>query len=69
MSALDEKQLDKLTNPINDKYFNFDNKEVIFYIEDVTVKNKTQADLVKKLSDLDIKLISSLDELKEVMSK
>ncbi|WP_405155357.1 WXG100 family type VII secretion target [Paenibacillus sp. FSL K6-0108] len=69
LSALDEKQLDKLTNPINDKYFNFDNKEVIFYIEDVTVKNKTQADLVKKLSDLDIKLISSLDELKEVMSK
>ncbi|MFE6074946.1 WXG100 family type VII secretion target [Paenibacillus sp. NPDC057886] len=69
LSALDEKQLDKLTNPSNDKYFNFDNKEVIFYIEDVTVKNKTQADLVKKLSDLDIKLISSLDDLKEVMSK
>ncbi|PRA02807.1 MULTISPECIES: WXG100 family type VII secretion target [unclassified Paenibacillus] len=69
LSALDEKQLDKLINPSNKNYFNYDNREVIYYIEDVTVKNKTQSDLVEKLKDQNIKLISSLDELKEVISK
>lgn len=69
LSALDEKQLDKLINPSNKNYFNYDNREVIYYIEDVTVKNKTQSDLVEKLKDQNIKLISSLEELKEVVSK
>ncbi|WP_433751011.1 WXG100 family type VII secretion target [Paenibacillus amylolyticus] len=69
LSALDEKQLDKLINPSNKNYFNYDNREVIYYIEDVTVKNKTQSDLVEKLQDQNIKLICSLEELKEVISK
>lgn len=69
LSALDEKQLDKLINPSNKNYFNYNNREVIYYIEDVTVKNKTQSDLVEKLKEQNIKLISSIDELKEVISK
>ena len=68
LSALGEKQFDKLTNPLNEKYFNYDNREVIYFIEDVTVKNKTQADLLKMLSDKGIRVISSLDELKEALS-
>lgn len=51
------------------KNFNYDNREVIVYIEDVTVKNKTQADLVKMLEDKGIKIISTSSELWEVLSK
>lgn len=58
-----------MINPSNKNYFNYDNREVIYFIEDVTVKNKTQSDLVEKLKDQNIKLISSLEELKEVVSK
>ncbi|MBR2567325.1 MAG: hypothetical protein IKE29_22295 [Paenibacillus sp.] len=69
LSALDEKQIDKLTNPLNEKYFNYDNREIIYYIEDVTIKNKTQAYLVKIMKDKGIKITSSLDELREVLMK
>lgn len=69
LSALDEKQIDKLTNPLNEKYFNYNNREIIYYIEDVTIKNKTQAYLVKIMKDRGIKITSSLDELREVLMK
>ncbi|MNJ82097.1 hypothetical protein D3C77_812610 [compost metagenome] len=58
-----------MTNPLNEKYFNYDKREVIYFIEDVTVNNKTQENLVKMLEGKGIKIISSLRELEEVLSK
>ncbi|OMF63536.1 WXG100 family type VII secretion target [Paenibacillus sp. FSL R5-0766] len=69
LSAVSKKQFDKLTDPLNEKYFNYDNKEIIYYIEDITVNNRTQENLVKMIQNKGIKIISSANELEEVLKK
>ncbi|KGP84614.1 hypothetical protein P364_0104165 [Paenibacillus sp. MAEPY2] len=69
LSAVSKKQFDKLTDPLNEKYFNYDNKEIIYYIEDITVNNRTQENLVKMIQNKGIKIISSTNELEEVLKK
>ncbi|WP_145415197.1 WXG100 family type VII secretion target [Paenibacillus xylanexedens] len=69
LSAVSKKQFNKLTDPMDEKFFNFNNREVIYYIEDTTVKNKTQENILKMIHDKGIRIISSTGELEEVMRK
>lgn len=69
LGAVDKKQFDKLTNPLNEKYFNYDNREIIYYIEDVKIKGRAQENIVKMIEDKGIKIISSKNELEEVLKK
>ncbi len=69
-AAVDKKQFDKLTNPQNADYFNFDGKGIIYYIEDSTIKNPYNQKTLEMLqSSENVTVVHTLDDLKGVILK
>ena len=70
LGAFEKEQLDKLTNPNHPKYFNFDGKGIIYYIEDMTIKNPHNLEALKMLQNAEnVIVVHTLDELKGVISQ
>ena len=70
LGGVGEKQFDKLTNPNHPKYFNFDDKGIIYYIEDMTIKNPHNLEALKMLQNAEnVTVVHTLDELKGVISQ
>jgi len=68
IGAVDTKQLDKLTNPANPDYFNFDGKNIVYYIEDTTIKNPFNEKTLQALEEAGVTVVNTLDDLKGVIS-
>ena len=70
IGAVKEGQFKKLTNPNDPKYFNFDNKDIIYYIKNSDTKNpynKAKLDMLKSAENVTV--VHTLDELKGVLLK
>ncbi|NUU78031.1 WXG100 family type VII secretion target [Paenibacillus xylanilyticus] len=67
-SALDIEQIDKYINPDNPKFFNYDMKEVIVYIDKpIDMTNKYVKENINHLRDSGVIVVNSLDELGGVL--
>ena len=68
LGGVGEKQFDKLTNPNNADYFNFDGKGIIYYIEDMTIEKPHNLEALKMLQSAEnVTVVHTLDELKGVL--
>ena len=66
--AIKEKQIDKYINSSNPDYFNYEGKQVIFYIdEEIDMSKKYTAEMIKDMESSGIKVVNSLEELKGVV--
>ena len=66
--AVGKNQLDKLINPNHPNYFNFDGKDIIYYIEDATtdkIYKQKAYDMLKNTEN--VKIVHNLEELKGVL--
>lgn len=67
-SALDMEQIDKYINSNNPKFFNYDMKEVIVYIDKpIDMTNKYVKENINHLRDSGVIVVNSLDELGGVL--
>lgn len=67
-SALDMDQIDKYINSSDPKFFNYELKEVIVYIDKpIDMTNKYIAKDINQLKDLGVTVVNSLDELEGVL--
>ena len=68
LGGVGEKQFDKLINPNNADYFNFDGKDIIYYIEDVTIDKPHKQKMYDMLKNTEnVKIVHNLEELKGVL--
>ena len=66
--AVKKEQLDKLINPNNADYFNFDGKGIIYYIEDAAIDNPHKQKMYDMLKNTEnVKIVHNLEELKGVL--
>ena len=68
-AALKIDQIDRLVDATNPQFFNFDNKEVIIYIEESIegITNPHTLDKIQYIQEKGIKIVNSLDELEGVL--
>jgi len=62
--AIDAKQIDKLTNPLNATYFNHEGREIIYYLENPIARGPKQLEKLKILEEKGIRIISAPEELR-----
>lgn len=68
ISDVETEQLKKYINRINTKYFNFENKGVILYIDElIEANNKNVVSKLEKINKLGIPIINNLEDLKGVI--
>lgn len=66
--AIKTKQIDKYTNSSNPDYFNYEGKQVVFYIDEpIDMSNKYTAEMINDMENSGIKVVNSLEELKGVI--
>lgn len=63
-SAIDLEQVDKYTNINNKNYLNYDNKIIIYYIDEpIDMSDKFAAEKIEKIQGSKILIVNSLEEL------
>ena len=68
LGGVKKKQFDKFINPNHPDYFNFDGKGIIYYIEDITIKNRYNQEILEMLQNTEnVTVVHTLDELKGVL--
>ena len=68
LGAVKLKQLDKLINSNNPNFFNYDGKKIIYYIEKIDTNSVSAKEALAALDKSGVTVISTLDELKGVLS-
>lgn len=67
-NQIKEKQLKKYTNIFEEKFFNFENKKVIVYVDEpIDLSEYVQA-AIDTYTDMGVTIVNSLDELLEVLN-
>lgn len=62
------KQLEKYIDRTDSKYFNFENKDVILYVDElIEANNKNVVSKLEKINKLEIPIINNLEDLKGVI--
>ena len=70
LGAVKKGQFDKLTSPNHPNYFNFDGKDIIYYIEDITTDKPYKKKALEMLQNAEnVTVVHTLDELKGVISQ
>jgi len=64
VGAIDPKQIEKLTDPLNPNFFNHEGREIIYYLENPIPKGPKQLENLKLLEEKGIRVISSPEELR-----
>ena len=68
LGAVKKGQFDKLTSPNHPNYFNFDGKDIIYYIEDITTDKPYKKKALEMLQNAEnVTVVHTLDELKGVL--
>ena len=71
ISSVDVEQFEKYINPYSDKYFNFNQREVILYIDEIidvnNSKNAIKLSELKELESQGVIVVNGLDELDKVI--
>ena len=67
-SAIDMKQLKKYTDPNNENYLNYNNKQIVYYIdEEINMDAPGVAEKINEIKQSGAIVVNSLEELGEVM--
>lgn len=71
ISSVDVEQFEKYINPYSDKFFNFNQREVILYIDEIidvnNSKNAIKLSELKELESQGVIVVNGLDELDKVI--
>ena len=67
-NQIKEKQLKKYTNIFEEKFFNFENKKVIVYVDEPIDLNEYVQAAIDTYNDMGVTIVNSLDELLEVLN-
>ena len=68
LGAIKKDQFDKFINPNHPDYFNFDGRDIIYYIEDITTDKPYKKKALEMLQNTEnVTVVHTLDELKGVL--